>query len=148
MAEADGLIVVTPVFSASYGGLFKSFFDVLDKDALAGKPLLIAATGGSARHSLVLDHALRPLFPTSEPSSSPPGLRRLRRTGAREGLAGADRPGGGGAGRADDGASSTARPEKKQTVVPFAEQLAALAPRSNRTVRYESALGVPTVRRR
>ncbi|MGW5281539.1 CE1759 family FMN reductase [Streptomyces collinus] len=62
VAGADGLIVVTPVFSASYSGLFKSFFDVLDKDALAGKPVLIAATGGSARHSLVLEHALRPLF--------------------------------------------------------------------------------------
>ncbi|MCX4972424.1 FMN reductase [Streptomyces sp. NBC_00620] len=62
---ADGLVVVTPVFSASYSGLFKSFFDVLsvsDQDALAGKPVLIAATGGSARHSLVLEHALRPLF--------------------------------------------------------------------------------------
>jgi len=60
--SADGLIVVTPVFSASYSGLFKSFFDVLDQDALAGKPVLIAATAGSARHSLVLEHALRPLF--------------------------------------------------------------------------------------
>ncbi|EDY60810.2 FMN reductase [Streptomyces sviceus ATCC 29083] len=62
VAAADGLIVVTPVFSASYSGLFKSFFDVLDPEALAGKPVLIAATGGSARHSLVLEHALRPLF--------------------------------------------------------------------------------------
>lgn len=65
VTAADGLIVVTPVFSASYSGLFKSFFDVLsvsEKDALAAKPVLIAATGGSARHSLVLEHALRPLF--------------------------------------------------------------------------------------
>ncbi|MEU1532955.1 CE1759 family FMN reductase [Streptomyces fagopyri] len=62
VTAADGLIVVTPVFSASYSGLFKSFFDVLDKDAIAGKPVLIAATGGSSRHSLVLEHALRPLF--------------------------------------------------------------------------------------
>ncbi|GAB2780607.1 NAD(P)H-dependent oxidoreductase [Streptomyces chlorus] len=62
---ADGLIVVTPVFSGSYSGLFKSFFDVLgvrDREALAGKPVLIAATGGTPRHSLVLEHALRPLF--------------------------------------------------------------------------------------
>ena len=59
---ADGLVVVTPTFSASYSGLFKSFVDVLDKDALAGKPVLVAATGGTARHSLVLEHALRPLF--------------------------------------------------------------------------------------
>ncbi|PPK90786.1 FMN reductase [Kineococcus xinjiangensis] len=59
---ADGLIAVTPVFSASYSGLFKSFFDVLDRDALTGTPVLLGATGGSARHSLVLEHALRPLF--------------------------------------------------------------------------------------
>ncbi|WP_105972219.1 FMN reductase [Streptomyces geranii] len=62
VTAADGLIVVTPVFSASYSGLFKSFFDVLEKDALVGKPVLVAATGGSARHSLVLEHAMRPLF--------------------------------------------------------------------------------------
>ncbi|WP_406400777.1 NAD(P)H-dependent oxidoreductase [Streptomyces sp. NBC_00879] len=62
VAEADGLIAVTPVFAASYSGLFKSFFDLIEPDALTGKPVLIAATGGTARHSLVLEHALRPLF--------------------------------------------------------------------------------------
>lgn len=60
--HADGLIVVTPVFAASYSGLFKTFFDVLDNGALDGKPVVIAATAGTARHSLVLEHALRPLF--------------------------------------------------------------------------------------
>jgi FMN reductase len=60
--SADGLIAVTPLYSGSYNGLFKSFFDVLDPDALAGKPVLIAATGGTARHSLALEHAIRPLF--------------------------------------------------------------------------------------
>ncbi|WP_329402828.1 FMN reductase [Streptomyces melanogenes] len=59
---ADGLVVVTPVFAASYSGLFKSFFDVIDPDALTGQPVLVAATGGTARHSLVLEHAMRPLF--------------------------------------------------------------------------------------
>src|SRR3954454_11774074 len=59
---ADALIAVTPIFTASYSGLFKSFIDVLDKDTLAGKPVLIAATAGTARHSLALEHALRPLF--------------------------------------------------------------------------------------
>jgi FMN reductase len=59
---ADAVIAVTPVFSASYSGLFKTFFDVLEQDALAGTPVLIAATAGTARHSLVLEHALRPLF--------------------------------------------------------------------------------------
>jgi len=62
VAEADALVAVTPVFTASYSGLFKTFFDVLDQDALTDKPTLIAATAGTARHSLVLDHALRPLF--------------------------------------------------------------------------------------
>lgn len=60
--HADGLVVVSPVFSASYSGLFKTFFDVLEPGMLDGKPVLIAATAGTARHSLVLDHALRPLF--------------------------------------------------------------------------------------
>jgi FMN reductase len=59
---ADGLIAVSPIFSASYSGLFKLFFDVLEPDQLAGMPTLIAATGGTARHSLALEHALRPLF--------------------------------------------------------------------------------------
>ncbi|MGW3580321.1 FMN reductase [Streptomyces rubiginosohelvolus] len=62
VTEADGLIAVTPVFTASYSGLFKSFFDLIDHTALTGKPVVIAATGGTARHSLVLEHALRPLF--------------------------------------------------------------------------------------
>lgn len=62
VTAADGLIAVTPVFTGSYSGLFKSFVDVIDKDALAGTPVLIAATGGTARHSLVLEHAMRPLF--------------------------------------------------------------------------------------
>ena len=62
VAEADAVIAVTPVFSASYSGLFKMFFDVLEEGALAGKPVLVAATAGTARHSLVLDFAMRPLF--------------------------------------------------------------------------------------
>jgi len=62
VANADGLIAVTPIFTASYSGLFKSFFDVIDNTALTGLPVLIAATGGTPRHSLALDHALRPLF--------------------------------------------------------------------------------------
>lgn len=59
---ADGLIAVSPIFNASYSGLFKLFFDVIERDGLAAKPTLIGATGGTARHSLALEHALRPLF--------------------------------------------------------------------------------------
>ena len=59
---ADALIAVTPIFSASYSGLFKLFFDVIERDGLAGKATLIAATGGTPRHSLAVDHAVRPLF--------------------------------------------------------------------------------------
>ncbi len=60
--RADGLIAVSPVFSASYSGLFKTFFDVLEPGALRGTPVLLGATAGTARHSLVLEHAMRPLF--------------------------------------------------------------------------------------
>ena len=59
---ADALVAVTPTFSASFSGLFKSFFDILEPGVLKGMPVLLAATGGTARHSLVVDHALRPLF--------------------------------------------------------------------------------------
>jgi FMN reductase len=59
---ADGLIAVTPIFSASYNGLFKMFFDALEDGALDGKPTLVAATGGTGRHSLALEHAVRPLM--------------------------------------------------------------------------------------
>ena len=62
VAQADAVIAVTPVFSASYSGLFKTFFDVLEPGSLDGTPALVAATAGTARHSLVLEHALRPLF--------------------------------------------------------------------------------------
>ena len=60
--NADGVIAATPVFNASYSGLFKSFFDLVDVEAFGAKPVLIGATGGSPRHSMVLDHAMRPLF--------------------------------------------------------------------------------------
>jgi FMN reductase len=59
---ADGVVAVTPIFSASYSGLFKTFFDVLARDALTGTPVLMGATAGTARHSLALEHAVRPLF--------------------------------------------------------------------------------------
>lgn len=59
---ADGLIAVTPIFNASYSGLFKLFCDVIERDDLAGMPVLLGATGGTARHSLALEHAMRPLF--------------------------------------------------------------------------------------
>ena len=62
VVSADALIAVTPIFSTSYNGLFKSFIDVLDPDALTGKPVLIGANAGTARHSLAIDYAIRPLF--------------------------------------------------------------------------------------
>ncbi|MEV8251051.1 FMN reductase [Microbacterium sp. NPDC076768] len=72
VVSADALIAVTPIFSTSYSGLFKSFIDVLDPDALTGKPVLIGANAGTARHSLAIDYAIRPLFAYmhAEPVSS------------------------------------------------------------------------------
>ncbi|MEU7583876.1 CE1759 family FMN reductase [Streptomyces sp. NPDC041068] len=89
VAGADALIAVTPVFSASYSGLFKSFFDVLsgfERDALVGTPVLVAATGGSARHSLVLDHALRPLFAYLRAVVVPTGVYAASEDWGAEGL--------------------------------------------------------------
>ena len=62
VASADGLIAVTPIFTTSYAGLFKSFIDVIDPQALTDLPVLIGATGGTPRHSLAIDYAIRPLF--------------------------------------------------------------------------------------
>ncbi len=62
VAEADAVVAVSPVYTGSYSGLFKMFFDVLEDGTLEGKPVLIAATAGTARHSLVLEFAMRPLF--------------------------------------------------------------------------------------
>jgi FMN reductase len=62
VVAADGVIAVTPIFSGSYTGLFKNFFDVLEQGSLARMPVLIGATAGTARHSLALEHAVRPLF--------------------------------------------------------------------------------------
>lgn len=62
VVSADAVIAVTPIFSTSYSGLFKSFIDVLDPDALTGTPVLIGANAGTARHSLAIDYAIRPLF--------------------------------------------------------------------------------------
>lgn len=60
--NADLLVAATPVFRGSYPGMFKHFFDLVDQYALANKPVLLAATGGTDRHALALEHALRPLF--------------------------------------------------------------------------------------
>jgi FMN reductase len=60
--RADAVVAVTPIFAASYSGLFKTFFDVLEEGTLEGKPVLVAATAGTARHSLALEFAVRPLF--------------------------------------------------------------------------------------
>jgi FMN reductase len=132
---ADGLIAVTPVFSASYSGLFKSFVDVLDNTALTGKPVLIAATGGTDRHSLVLDHALRPLFSYLRAVVVPTGVyaasadwgtaadahtddlpTRIARAAAELSDLVGHRP-----------ARAAVRPDEAE-VVPFAQQLAALRP--------------------
>lgn len=62
VTSADGIIAVTPIFTASYSGLFKSFFDILDSTAVTGIPVLMGATAGTPRHSLALEHEIRPMF--------------------------------------------------------------------------------------
>jgi len=62
LGEADGIIASTPVYKAGASGLFTSFFQVLDNDLLIAKPVVLAATAGTARHALVVDEQLRSLF--------------------------------------------------------------------------------------
>ncbi|RAJ41781.1 MsuE subfamily FMN reductase [Kitasatospora sp. SolWspMP-SS2h] len=130
--EADGLIAVTPIFSASYSGLFKSFVDVLDRDALTGKPVLIAATGGTARHSLALEHALRPLFSYLRAAVVPTAVFAASEDWGADGTGGDGSLAGRIARAAGELAESLAgRPAAPRTrpteqVVPFAQQLAAL----------------------
>ncbi|PVD02693.1 CE1759 family FMN reductase [Streptomyces sp. CS207] len=139
VAAADGLIVVTPVFSASYSGLFKSFFDALsvtDENALAGKPVLLGATGGTARHSLVLDHALRPLFAYLKAVVVPTGVYAASEDWGAEGLDGRIARAAGELAALTGGPSAAREtaPEAGKSaddafeVVPFEERLAALRP--------------------
>ncbi|MDI9918975.1 FMN reductase [Rhodococcus sp. IEGM 1379] len=72
--NADIVIAASPVFRGSYPGLFKHFFDLVDQYALANTPVILAATGGSDRHALVLDHALRPLFAFFQAWTAPVGI--------------------------------------------------------------------------
>lgn len=127
---ADGLIAVSPIFSGSYNGLFKTFFDVLEPGALHGMPTLLGATAGTARHSLALDHALRPLFVYHRAVVVPTGV-----FGATEdfGSTGASaRPSAAtGSGRADDGAPAIAV-RVDRAARELAPLVAARTPRANR----------------
>jgi FMN reductase len=121
--EADGLIVATPIFTASYSGLFKSFFDLIGFDALTGKPVLLAATGGTARHSLALEHALRPMFAYLHAVVVPTAVYAAAEDWADGELAGRiDRA----AGELGDLMLRTPVQHKEEELVPFEEQLAAL----------------------
>ncbi|TDC20771.1 oxidoreductase [Streptomyces sp. 8K308] len=141
VTAADGLIAVTPVFSASYSGLFKSFFDVLEPESLAGKPVLLGATGGTPRHSLVIEHALRPLFAHLRAVMVPTGVYAASQDWGAVG----DDYAAGLAERVDRAAAElvallapdtrpapprppagTRRADGPENVVPFAERLAAL----------------------
>ncbi|MFE0458249.1 NADPH-dependent FMN reductase [Kitasatospora sp. NPDC058965] len=62
VAEADGLVIGTPVYKAAYSGLLKTLLDLLPQHALRGKTVLPLATGGSTAHVLAVDYALRPVL--------------------------------------------------------------------------------------
>jgi len=101
--RADALVVASPIFKASYTGLFKHLFDLLDPKVLEGRPILVAATAGSDRHALVIEHQFRPLFAFFRANVLPIGIYAIN------------------ADFAADGAPSQALIER---IAPAAEQLA------------------------
>ena len=74
LGEADGIIAAAPVYKAGPSGLFTSFFGVLDNDLLIAKPVVLAATAGTARHALVADEAMRPMFAYLRTMTAPTSL--------------------------------------------------------------------------
>jgi FMN reductase len=74
LGEADGIIAAGPVYKAGPSGLFTSFFDALDNDLLIGKPVVLAATAGTARHALVADDQMRPMFAYLRTMTAPTSL--------------------------------------------------------------------------
>lgn len=123
VAAADALVAVTPVFSASYNGLFKTFFDVLEQGTLDGVPVLIGATAGTARHSLVLDHALRPLFAYLRAVVLPTGVFAASEDWAGDGAGG--------------GADSALRGRIDRAAGELVDQLAGPRPRAERLDQFD-----------
>ncbi|MBG6179674.1 NAD(P)H-dependent oxidoreductase [Arthrobacter sp. CAN_A1] len=72
--SADLLIAATPVYRGSYAGMFKHFFDLVGQYALTNTPVILVATGGSDRHALMIEHALRPLFGFFQAATIPAGF--------------------------------------------------------------------------
>lgn len=72
--NADAIIAVTPTFNSSYSGLFKSFFDLIEEGQLASVPVALAATGGTVRHSMMIDTAMRPMFTYLKAQIVPTGV--------------------------------------------------------------------------
>lgn len=72
--EAEALVIGSPTYKGSYTGLFKHVFDLLDPSDLRGKPIVLTATGGGDRHSLVVEHQLRPLFAFFEAFVTPTAI--------------------------------------------------------------------------
>ncbi len=62
IANADGLVIATPVYKASFSGALKTVLDLLPERALAHKIVLPMATGGSIAHMLAVDYALKPVL--------------------------------------------------------------------------------------
>ena len=119
VTRADGLIAVTPIFTTSYSGLFKSFIDIIDPQAIADLPVLLGATGGTERHSLAIDYAMRPLFTYLHAVPVPTGVY---------------------AASSDWGSAEDALPGR---IARAAEELAALVAASDRSTRVPDPFALP-----
>ena len=129
VAGADALVVVTPTFQGSYSGLFKSFLDLVEAGTLRGVPVVLAATGGTERHSLVIEHALRPLLTYLGALTVPTGVYAATADFGGEGsTALAERIRRAAGELAHLVAALPARGAASQAVVPFSDLLAEVRP--------------------
>ncbi|MBK4347584.1 FMN reductase [Lacisediminihabitans changchengi] len=128
VTTADGLIAVTPIFTTSYSGLFKSFIDVLDPQSLTDMSVLIAATGGTERHSLALDYSVRPLFSYLHATVVPTGVYAASSDWGTADAA---------------GATGTGQPSLASRIERAAGELAALVRVSDRSSRVIDPFALP-----
>lgn len=62
LRASDAVVLAAPVYNAAPIGLLTMFLQLFPDAGLRGIPVLLASTGGTARHSLAMDQHIRPVI--------------------------------------------------------------------------------------